>query len=174
MNDSKSIRSILLAAVLAILTVSTTSTPAFAVPNTATAQIAVSATVLSNCTISASGLAFGNYSGAVDNATATISVTCTNTTPYNVGLDAGKTSGATVTTRAMVGSGSASSATLPYALYQPSGTHTTNWGNTIGTDTVTGTGSGVTQTLTVYGQIAASQFVIPGSYSDTITATLTY
>ncbi|MFX5809037.1 spore coat protein U domain-containing protein, partial [Acinetobacter baumannii] len=49
-----------------------------------------------------------------------------------------------------------------------------NWGSTIGTDTVTGTGSGLTQTLTVYGQIAAAQTPLAGAYSDTVTVTLTY
>jgi spore coat protein U-like protein len=50
----------------------------------------------------------------------------------------------------------------------------TNWGNTVGTDTVAGTGNGAAQALTVYGQIAAGLYVTPGSYTDTITATVTY
>jgi spore coat protein U-like protein len=45
---------------------------------------------------------------------------------------------------------------------------------TIGTDTVPLTGNGAAQVETVYGQIPAGQFVAPGSYSDTITATVTY
>jgi spore coat protein U-like protein len=36
------------------------------------------------------------------------------------------------------------------------------------------TGSGTAQTLTVYGQVPAGQFVTPGNYADTITVTLTY
>lgn len=62
---------------------------------------------------------------------------------------------------------------LAYALYSDSG-RTTNWGNTVSTDTVPGTGNGSAQTLTVYGRIAAAQYVTPGSYADTITATITY
>jgi spore coat protein U-like protein len=53
-------------------------------------------------------------------------------------------------------------------------TRTANWGQTVGTDTVTGTGNGAAQALTVYGQVTAGQFVAPGAYSDTITATVTY
>jgi spore coat protein U-like protein len=64
-------------------------------------------------------------------------------------------------------------ATLSYAMYQDSG-HTTNWGNTVGTDTKSGTGNGSAQTLTVYGNLAAGQYPAAGSYSDTITATVTY
>lgn len=137
---------------------------------TATTTFQVSATVQATCLISATALAFGTYTGTQTNATSTISVTCTNTTPYNVGLDPGQATGATVTTRKMSGPGGA---LLPYALYRDSA-HTNNWGNTVGTDTQSGTGNGSAQTLTVYGQIAAGQYVTPGSYTDTITATVSY
>jgi spore coat protein U-like protein len=64
-------------------------------------------------------------------------------------------------------------ALLSYSLFSNS-VHTTNWGNTVGTDTVAGTGTGSVQSLTVYGQVPAGQFTKPGSYADTITATVTY
>jgi spore coat protein U-like protein len=113
-------------------------------------------------------MAFGTYTGAAASTTATLTVTCTNTTPYNVGLNAGATSGATVTTRQMLNG----TATLNYGLYT-NATWTTNWGNTSGS-WVAGTGNGSAQTLTVYGQIPAAQFVTPGSYSDTVLATVNY
>jgi spore coat protein U-like protein len=112
---------------------------------------------------------FGNYTGAVNNVTSTITATCTNTTTYTVGLSAGLATGATVTTRKMQNG----TYLLNYALYSNS-THATNWGNTAATNWVAGTGTGVAQPLTVYGQIAAGQYVTPGSYTDTITATVTY
>jgi len=158
-----------LAAVIAVLMLGFASTPASAT-TTVTTTFGVSATVQSTCLISATALAFGTYTGAVDNATSTVSITCTNTTPYNVALNPGTATGATVTTRKMTGP---SSATLSYALYSNSGM-TTNWGQTVGTHTVTGTGNGSAQTLTVYGQVAASQYVTPGSYADTITASVIY
>jgi len=136
---------------------------------TATTTFQVTATVLSTCLVSATPLAFGNYSGAQTDATSTVSVTCTNTTPYNVGLDAGLSTGATVTTRAMQNG----SNTLGYALYSDSA-RTVNWGNTPGTDTVAGTGTGLAQTLTVYGRIPAGSLPAPGAYADTITVTVTY
>ena len=114
-------------------------------------------------------MAFGTYNGAVANSTSTVSVTCTNTTPYNVGLNAGTATGATVTTRQMTNG----SAVLSYSLTSDSG-HSVNWGNTVGTNTVAGTGNGSAQSLTVYGQVAAGQYVTPGAYADTITATVTY
>jgi spore coat protein U-like protein len=137
---------------------------------TATTTYGVSASVSATCLVSGNNLGFGTYSGSLVSTTTTLSVQCTNGTTYNVGLNAGTASGATVSTRAMNGPGGA---TLNYALYQDSG-HSTNWGQTVGTDTEAGTGNGSAQTITVYGQVAASQFVSPGSYSDTITATVTY
>ena len=137
---------------------------------TATTTFQVTATVQATCLISATNLAFGTYTGVVASSTSTITVTCTNTSPYNVGLNPGTAPGATVTTRKMTGPGAA---LLAYALYQDAG-HTINWGQTVGTDTEAGTGNGSAQTLTVYGLLGAGQFPAPGAYVDTITATVTY
>jgi spore coat protein U domain-containing protein, fimbrial subunit CupE1/2/3/6 len=137
---------------------------------TATTTFQVTATVNATCLISATNLAFGAYTGTQTDATSTVTVTCTNTTPYNVGLNAGTFSGATVTTRRMSGTDASG---LAYSLFQDS-SRTVNWGNTVGTDTLAGTGNGAAQALTVYGRVPASQFVAPGSYADTITATVTF
>jgi spore coat protein U-like protein len=140
--------------------------------HTATTQFTVTATIMNSCTISASNLSFGTYTGAMLNGTSMITANCTKNAPYYVGLDAGTSTGATVTTRKLM----SGTHTLNYALYSNSG-RSTNWGNTVGTDTVSGTGSGSSQSLTVYGQIPAlpqGQSPIPGAYSDTITATITY
>jgi spore coat protein U-like protein len=136
---------------------------------TATGTFSVTSTVVPGCSISANPLSFGTYTGVVANGTTTLTVQCPSGTPYNVGLDQGQASGATVTTRRMMNG----SNTLNYTLYSDSA-RTKNWGNTVGTDTVAGSGSGANQSLTVYGQIPASQRPVPGSYTDTIIATLTY
>jgi spore coat protein U-like protein len=65
------------------------------------------------------------------------------------------------------------SALLSYGLYSNSG-YTTNWGQTIGTDTIAGTGNASAQAITVYGQVSSGQYVAPGAYTDTITVTVTY
>jgi spore coat protein U-like protein len=136
---------------------------------TATATFPVSVTVLSGCAVTATNLAFGNYvATAALTSTSIITVTCTNTTPYNVGLSAGASG--SVTARAMTGPGGH---TLGYGLYQDTG-HGTNWGVTIGTNTEAGIGTGSAQTLTVYGQIPKGEFAVAGAYTDTITATVTY
>ncbi|MBR0667019.1 spore coat U domain-containing protein [Roseomonas hellenica] len=158
----------LLVALLAAPMLDAPSQPASAA--TATGTFQVTATVQATCLISANPLAFGTYTGTQTDATTTLAVTCTNTTPYTVGLDAGTATGATVTTRRMTGP---ASAFLNYALFSDSA-RTINWGNTVGTNTVAGTGSGAAQTLTVYGRVPAAQFVAPGAYVDTITATITF
>lgn len=138
--------------------------------STATTSFQVTAIVPTACTLSANPLAFGNYTGAALNSTTTILVACSKSATYNVGLNAGTSTGATVATRSMTGP---VAALLSYKLFSNAGL-TANWGNTVGTDTVTGTGSGAAQSLIVYGQVPAGQLVRPGSYTDTITATLTY
>ena len=137
---------------------------------TASSHFNVKATIRAACNVSVTALNFGAYAKVLINATSTIAVTCTNTTPYNVGLNAGTAGGATVTTRSMTGPGGTS---LGYKLFSNSG-HTINWGDTVGSDTVAGTGTGIAQSLTVYGQMPAGENVAPGSYSDTITATITF
>ncbi len=61
---------------------------------------------------------------------------------------------------------------LTYNLYT-SNTYGTVWGTAVA-NLVSGTGNGAAQALTVYGQILSGQFSAPGSYSDTVTATVNY
>jgi spore coat protein U-like protein len=139
---------------------------------TATTNFAVTATVLSACTISALPMAFPNYAPSQTTAATaqtTLTVLCTNGTPYNIGLDAGTGAAATIATRKMT----SGTNTLNYSLYQ-NNTYSTVWGNTIGSNTETGTGNGLFQTVNVYGQAAALQTVPAGIYTDSITVTLTY
>jgi spore coat protein U-like protein len=137
---------------------------------TAPATIGVTSTVQATCLNTTTPMAFGTYTGVVAAATATVTVTCTNTTPYTIGLSAGLSTGATVTARAMTGPGAA---LLTYVLTSDAA-FTVNWGVTVGTDTVAGIGNGAAQPITIYGQEAAGQYVAPGAYTDTVTATVNY
>jgi spore coat protein U-like protein len=168
MKITKTLKSILAAAALASLALGFAPTSAFAA-TAVTTTFGVSATVQATCIVSATAMGFGTYiSTAASTAASTVTVTCTNTTPYTLGLDAGATTGATVTTRQMKNG----AALLNYSLFTDS-SRTLNWGNTTGT-WVSGTGAGSAQVLNVYGQIPAAQYVTPGSFADTITATVTY
>lgn len=141
---------------------------------TATSTFTVSLTVQANCTIKADPLVFpstGLLSTPVNQETR-LNVTCTNTTPYNVGLDAGSVTGSTVANRRLAGTAAGNTGTtVGYQLYQNAG-RTTVWGNTQGTDTVGGTGTGAVQTLTVYGQVPAQNAPKPDTYQSTVTATV--
>jgi spore coat protein U-like protein len=147
------------------VTVSVTSST-----GTVNTTFSVQATVQATCLISAGALSFGTYTGLQLNVASTLTITCTSATTYNVGLNAGTATGATVTTRKMTGPASAK---LNYAMFRDS-SRTLNWGNTVGTDTLSSTGNGSAQLSSVFGRLAAGQVVLPGAYSDTIIVTITY
>jgi spore coat protein U-like protein len=147
----------------------------FANPSNATqvtSNFSVQLTMTTSCVInSASALNFGSQGvlvADVDN-TSTLQVQCTNTTPYNIGLDIGTGIGATVAARKMT----SGSNTINYSLYQDSA-RSVLWGNTVGTDTVAGVGSGIAQSYTVYGRVPAQSTPGAGAYADKITVTVTY
>ena len=63
--------------------------------------------------------------------------------------------------------------TLNYQLYSDT-SRTTIWGNTTGTDTVTGVGTGLAVGHVVHGSVPAAQAVPAGAYGDTITVRISY
>lgn len=144
-----------------------------AVAATDTALFNVTATVASVCqSLTAGNLDFGAYdtlSGSAVSGSSTISVTCSNGTSYSIALSTGSNSSGYAPRTMKDGSNS-----LNYNLYKDS-SFTNVWGDgTSSTQVVTGTGNGNQVNTTVYGQIAGSQTAAPGSYSDTITVTITY
>jgi spore coat protein U-like protein len=136
---------------------------------TATGGILVTTTVLSFCTIVTLPLAFPTYTSVILAGTTTLTVSCTAGTPYNIGLDLGVGTGATIAARKMT----FLTSTLNYNLYSDTN-HTIVWGPTIATNTVVSAGTGLPQVFSVFGQIPAGQLVAPGLYTDTVTATVTY
>ena len=128
---------------LGFLALAQVSRPALAA--TITASFSVTATILSSCQVAAPATAPGTYTATRANITSSVSVTCTNPTPYNVSYSAGLAPSATTTTR-----------------------------KAAGPDTVAGTGSRSSQPDTVSGQSAGAQHVVPDAYTDLVTATITY
>jgi len=129
------------------------------------------ATINANCLVTATNLNFGSTSSLVSNvdATSTVTVQCTNSTPYTVALNAGTGTGATITVRKMTSGAN----TINYSLYTDSA-RSVLWGNGTTGVTQSGTGSGNQLAYTVFGRIPPQSSPIPGSYSDTITVTVTY
>lgn len=132
----------------------------------------VTASVADTCVVNVTHVAFGSYTGGVTDASGAVSVTCTNGTGYTVALDAGAGSGATVASRKLTHA-SQSDQTLSYSLYSDA-LHTSVWGQSTGTNTVAGTGTGAAVSHTVYGRVFSSQYPKAGSYSDTVTVTVSY
>lgn len=120
------------------------------------------------CTLTITNVAFAAYdvfTKAKTNSTGKVKVKCNAIASYTISLSAGS---GTFASRVML----SGSYQLDYNLYT-NNTHTTIWGDgTSGTSTVSATGLGAT--YTVYGQIPALQNVPVGSYSDTVTVTVTY
>lgn len=134
---------------------------------TASANFDVSIQVMATCSISASSMPFTSITtGTTTNtdASSTLTLNCSNGTPYAVALDNGTNfqGGRRLTN---------GSSFISYNLYSDSG-RSTQWNSS---NTKAGTGSGSDQSLTVYGRIPSGQSVLnTGTYVDTIVATVTY
>lgn len=146
--------------------------PAFAGQTTTT--MPVTATVFNNCTVSATSMSFGSLANlGVSNhdASATISLACTPNAAYDVGLDFGSNAAGGV--RQLVNS-TDSTQVVPYAIYRDSA-RSVAWGNSFGTDTVTGFATGGSASLTAFGRIpTTASAVTAGSYADTVTVTVNF
>jgi spore coat protein U-like protein len=141
------------------------------------AKFNVTFNVAANCLIATKPLSFGSAAGlSLDvNDESALNVTCTDKTPYNIGLDAGDTPTSTVASRLLAGVGlDNASSTVAFQLYKDA-TRKIVWGNTQGTDTLTGLGSGNAQSFPVYGQVPGQSVMpVPGNYQSVITATVSF
>lgn len=139
---------------------------------TKTATFTVQATVISDCSIiSAPNINFGNVGVMTANldVTSTLTVSCTPGTIYSFALDGGSVAGSTVNNRLMAQGAN----TLQYQLYSDSA-RTQVWGQTPGTDTQGGTGTGSNSVYTIYARMPPQNTPPVGVYTSTVTATLSY
>jgi spore coat protein U-like protein len=144
---------------------------------TTTGNLAVSATVATNCLINSATMPFLTYTPGNGNldVSGSIVVRCTNGMPYAIGLGAGLAPGATELTRSMQNG----AALLSYQLFKDA-PRTLNWGQTLAGDRLaglTGSGMGVTNTHTIYGRIpdsGANLLAAAGAFADTVLVTVTY
>ena len=150
------------------------SVPAYA-QSTVTDTFRVTITIQGTClVISASDIDFGTQLSGPGTYTQNglIQVQCTKDLPFLLGLDGGTTTG-DVSARAMT---NGAGVEIPYSLHQTSPTGP-NWGNDPATG-YSGTGLGVGPAynidLTVYAEAVVAGSEPVGTYSDTVTATVTY
>jgi len=166
---------------VALLTACFLAAAAAAPAGTTTGSFTVTALVNSNCLVSALPLNFGTYTPNAGplKVNTTINVNCTLGTKFTVLLNAGATAGTSFAQRLLRNSTGGNSDTLQYNLYT-SGGYGSIWGDgSSGTSTVTGFGAGTLTSVqeTVYGLLAdsaANQNASAGTYTDTITVTVTF
>jgi len=139
-------------------------------------------TLACSCSASTAAVAFGSYNplaSANMDVTGSITVTCSGvlglTVPFTIAMNRGINASSFSPRKLASGSN-----LLNYNLYD-SAARTSIWGDgTGGTNTVsgsvnTGLAGSASATFTVYGRIPGSQNTTPpGSYSDTVTVTVTY
>lgn len=131
----------------------------------------VTANYNSSCSVSATTLDFGNR-GVLDanvDSTNQISVTCSSAVPYTVSLNGGNAGATDPALRKM----SFGAAQVTYGIYRDAG-RTQPWGNTVGTNTAAGTGTGSAQVLTGYGRVPPQTTPAPATYTDSVVVTVTY
>jgi spore coat protein U-like protein len=150
---------------------------------TQTANLAVSASVAANCTISTAAVAFGAYDPVVANAltaltgTGSVTIACTKNSGPTITLGLGAQPAGS--TRQMANGAER----LVYELYQPPttvpgvacGALTQIWGTAgVAIFTPTVPASKAARTYNVCGSVAASQDVAVGAYADTVVATVSF
>ncbi|MDF1693283.1 MAG: spore coat protein U domain-containing protein [Zhongshania sp.] len=132
----------------------------------------VSAIVVASCNpvFSVQNISFGTQgilSANID-TTAIIAPQCTNTTPYQIGLDNGQNANGN-TRRMHNGAGKY----VSYELYRDAA-RSQRWGDTLNSDTLAGIGTGSAQAKSIYARTAPQTTPSQGSYSDTVTVTIYY
>ncbi|MCH4893079.1 MULTISPECIES: Csu type fimbrial protein [unclassified Sphingomonas] len=135
--------------------------------------MAVTATVLENCNIAATPMAFGTLGGVGgtdSDTTALVTLTCTPNADFEVAMDNGQNAQASQRRlRSVLGT-----EYLPYQIYRDAG-RTQAWGSTSGLNTQPGTAPLGLATFTAYGRIPASATpVTAGVYTDTVTVTVNF
>ena len=147
--------------------------------DTKTDTFDVRLTITKACTVTAgsgSDIDLGSHPAFDTNITGsnTITVKCSKTTPYYIGLAPSNSNTAGAGSMASTGTGTD---TVPYQLRSTSGMTGTIWGNTATASSVgngvSGTGNGSDKTHTVYATVASANYT-PDSYKDTVTVTVNY
>jgi len=155
----------------------TLASPAMA--DTASGTFQVTLTVQKACTVTAgtpSDIALGTVAATATNVAGnnTITVTCSKTTPYYIGLAPSNAN--TAGAGSMAGTG-ANADTVAYQLRSAAGAAGAVWGNTATTTSVgngvAGTGSGANQTHRVYVTVPSAN-VTPDTYADVVSVNVNY
>ena len=181
---SKRATTLALASVFSVGVAVVSSDEAYAAGSTP-ANLAVSAQVNANCTITTSAVAFGSYDPVSANAasalpgTGSVTIACTKGSAPSITLGLGLNSAGSQRNMKIVGGGTD---VLGYQLFQPPDTTpgtacpgSTVWDASVGgTFTPTAPTTKAARTYNVCGTVAAGQDVSVGTYNDTVVATVNF
>lgn len=138
----------------------------------------VTATVVNNCVINSTNIAFGNYdptSATAVTAQGSVTAKCTKGDVVYVELGQGNNPGTGSTAAVPARQMKSGANLLPYDIYTTSG-GTTEWGTGTANRPASQTSASVNTPLTfvTYGSLPAGTDVPAGSYTDSVVATVTY
>ncbi len=148
---------------------------------TANATFQVIMAITSSCAVTTApttinlGSAVAQTAAVTNSGSTTFKVNCSNKTPFTVGMAPSAINGGTALgTGNMLGAVNGDK--VPYTLWSVSAGGTV-WGNTVGTNTVAGTGGGMAAgkavSFTVYAQAVNADFA-QDNYADTVTVNVNY
>lgn len=136
------------------------------------AGMTVSANLTASCAVDVTAMDFGITNDRVSTAfysRAQIFVSCTNNTPYTVGLDFGTHASDGSSTGRRMSNGAQ---TVHYGLFH-SEARSDSWELTTGT-LHDGLGSGYSQTIDIFGRVFGNQTLVSGRYADSVVVVITY
>jgi len=166
-----------LVSVALVITLVAVAPAAFA--GSATNPLTLSATVINNCSITTTAVAFGNYdplSASPNQASGTVVIACTKNAAPSIWLGNGNNYSSN---RRMTDGTNF----MNYEIYQPASNaagaacaYTQRWGQTVGTDVFTPTASPgkAARTYNVCGQITAGQDLAAATFNDSVLATVNF
>ncbi|MBU5616204.1 spore coat protein U domain-containing protein [Psychrobacter sp. TAE2020] len=161
-----------------IFTIGSLVTLSNATAETTTGEFKVGLTIQAACNLTAgssSNIDLGIVSdGSIKKGTNNIFVACSTGIPYKIGLLA-RNDGGAGGVGVLKGAKNGGAISIIYKLTQDLNGDTP-WGNTAGTNTVDGTGTGSLPSISypVYATTVGSTNVVADTYSDTIDVTVTY
>jgi spore coat protein U-like protein len=149
---------------------------ALAAPNPATATFDVKIKIVKACSVvagAASVIDFASQDASAVNlqGTSSINITCSKKTAYTIGLVPSNASavGAGVMNSLVISPAD----TVAYQLRQVTGAAGAVWGNTVGTNTVAGIGTGAVIATSVFATVPSANST-PADYIDTVTVSVVY
>ena len=164
----------IIAAVAGLILLSAAGASRAQTSSTATGNLRVQATILSQCAVQDSTLDFGQITpnAPAQPPQADIRITCTAGVPFTVGLDDGQN--ASAGQRRMLREGSSGSGAgdyLSYELYKDAAL-ANRWGDAVVSERVSATATGATQSTPVFGKVVATSAPSAGNFVDNAVITL--